>query len=188
MKAKLFLLLILALVNTGNAQLTDVCVSIGSPYDVLINGNDLFITEFSDGEISKADVSSALPTTTTNFATGLGGAMGIDMIGADVYIADLDSNKVSKHTGFVLNNEEQFVELFEISPNPTNDFIAIENKSDIELRAVVIVDVMGRVVQKIDLNGMKTIKNISLRDYPNGVYFVKINSDKGSIVKRLIKQ
>jgi CubicO group peptidase (beta-lactamase class C family) len=75
-----------------------------------------------------------------------------------------------------------------IFPNPTNSKITLQNNGNISLKNAVILDVNGRILQTINLVNMSNQKEVSLLNYANGVYFIKINSNNGSVVKRLIKQ
>lgn len=72
-------------------------------------------------------------------------------------------------------------------PNPTNDIITLRNDSGLNLQTATIFDISGRVLKTVDLNGIGRDGAISLYNYESGHYFVKINSDDGSIVKRFIK-
>ena len=72
---------------------------------------------------------------------------------------------------------------FTIYPNPANNhiFVKVPQKSLVE-----ITDVEGRVVKKINNNELEI--NVDLRDYSNGVYFIKVINDKGQAIKKIIKQ
>ena len=72
---------------------------------------------------------------------------------------------------------------FTIYPNPANNhiFVKVPQKSIVE-----ITDVEGRVVKKINNNELEI--NVDLRDYSNGVYFIKVINDKGQAIKKIIKQ
>ncbi len=72
-------------------------------------------------------------------------------------------------------------------PNPTSHMIILRNESEYKLRSALIIDIGGRILKSLDLNEMGRDKSISLRNYAIGHYFVKINSEGGSIVKRFIK-
>jgi hypothetical protein len=71
-----------------------------------------------------------------------------------------------------------------IYPNPVNDRLYIEAETVIE--EVVVYDVYGRrqVTETPSHQGNWTI---DLSELKSGIYFVKINTEKGNIVKRIIK-
>ena len=72
-----------------------------------------------------------------------------------------------------------------IYPNPVNDKLYIVTED--EVKEVVVYDVYGRrqVTETPSHQGNWTI---DLSDLKSGIYFVKINTEKGNIVKRIIKQ
>ena len=61
-----------------------------------------------------------------------------------------------------------------VYPNPFVDYLTIDNKG-LDNRAVFIVDLLGRVVKGIDIQGnMK--KEVDLSDMPKGIYFFKMDT------------
>ena len=72
----------------------------------------------------------------------------------------------------------------EIYPNPANDKLYIETLT--QTQTVEIFDIYGRR-QKSIVNGQRSTV-IDLSDLKAGIYFVKINTNEGNIVKRFIKQ
>ena len=73
-----------------------------------------------------------------------------------------------------------------IYPNPVNDRIQIETELNvIEVSIYTITGVM--VGQQTTDNGQQTL-TINLSELNSGIYFIKINTDKGEIVKRIIKE
>ncbi len=72
-----------------------------------------------------------------------------------------------------------------IYPNPTNNFISLQSKDSNPLEKVSLLDLQGK-----ELAAYKNIKQINfqldLSDYPSGLYFLKVETLKGSLVKRLI--
>ncbi len=75
----------------------------------------------------------------------------------------------------------EFETLFNIYPNPVSDKLYIETEEEIE--EVVVYDVYGRRQQTTD-NGQKSI---DVSELNNGVYFVKVVTENGEVVKRIIK-
>lgn len=76
-----------------------------------------------------------------------------------------------------------------VFPNPFNDRISVAIpglKSDVEIQ---LTDLTGRVVRNYNLQRsvVNRIEEIKLEDLKDGIYLVKISSDNGSVVKRVIK-
>ena len=79
------------------------------------------------------------------------------------------------------NINEEFVALG-IYPNPVNDQLFIETES--EINDVVVYDVYGR--QQLAVSGQQSA--ISVDNLNSGVYFVKIVTNDGEVVKRFVKE
>ncbi len=99
-----------------------------------------------------------------------------------LYENNVESIGVIDKIGIGLGIEENTTQV-DIYPNPVNDRLYI--KAEIEIEEVVIYDVYGR--QQSTVNGQQSL-SIDLSNLSSGIYFVKINTEKGNIVKRIIKQ
>mgnify|MGYP003288689209 CR=1 FL=1 len=74
-----------------------------------------------------------------------------------------------------------------VYPNPVNDILYIETQTLTQTLTIEIYDVYGR------LQDYKTIRlqdnvAIDVENLKSGIYFVKISTEKGNIVKRIIKR
>ena len=84
-------------------------------------------------------------------------------------------------------NNVQFDNEIAVYPNPTSDIFSIRNRGGFPLTQALVTDVNGRVLQTVDLSSASLETQISLSDYADGLYFVQIQSNNASIVKRIIK-
>jgi hypothetical protein len=85
----------------------------------------------------------------------------------------------------VLNIEEKTIDnQCNVYPNPVNDRLYIETLT--LTQTVEIFDIYGRRQKSIVNSQRSTV--IDLSELKSGIYFVKINTEKGNIVKRIIKQ
>ena len=82
------------------------------------------------------------------------------------------------------NIEENTTINCNVYPNPTNDRLYIEAETEIE--DVVVYDIYGRCQQLSAISGQPSV--IDVYDLKSGIYFVKINTHEGNIVKRIIKK
>jgi hypothetical protein len=64
-----------------------------------------------------------------------------------------------------------------VAPNPTQDWVTIEYLGASDTNNYVIYDIMGKAVIQGVLTGQTT--QISLANYPNGIYTLSVNSEKG---------
>ena len=89
--------------------------------------------------------------------------------------------ETEKETGITDVDQTQSINIY---PNPANDRLFIEAES--EINEVVIYTITGVIVQQSTVNSQQTL-TIDLSELKSGIYFVKINTKNGEIVKRFIK-
>ena len=70
-------------------------------------------------------------------------------------------------------------------PNPANNQLMIENK-ELTMISGRVYDIMGKEVKYFPVNGINASLNIS--DFQNGMYFLKIETENGTITKRFVKE
>lgn len=73
-----------------------------------------------------------------------------------------------------------------IYPNPATSTITISG-NNLSLNNVEMTDVNGRVVKTINLNGVNE-SQIEISDLASGLYLMKINSNEGTVTKKLVKE
>ncbi len=71
-------------------------------------------------------------------------------------------------------------------PNPAQNEITVTLNNGITLETATILDVNGRIVQSHKFNNL-TQENIDISNLSAGVYFIKIQSNSGIGVKRIVK-
>jgi len=78
----------------------------------------------------------------------------------------------------------EFDSKFHIYPNPTDGEFKIEN-GELKIENVEIFDVMGK---KIIFNfQLSTFNSINLSHLPNGIYFMRIQTENGVITRKVVK-
>ena len=77
---------------------------------------------------------------------------------------------------------EEMTTSLSVYPNPVNDRLYIETETEVE--EIVVYDVYGR--QQSTVNGQQTY--IDVASLNGGIYFVKVVTENGEIVKRFIKK
>jgi len=73
-------------------------------------------------------------------------------------------------------------------PNPSFGNVQLVNNSNEQLKKIVISDVNGRIINTINLQGMNDTISFSLESYATGLYFISIEGETSSVVKRIIKK
>lgn len=76
---------------------------------------------------------------------------------------------------------------FTVSPNPCKDYLTISNSNNSELNSISITDLNGRTVKNISFNNVVEAQ-ISVTELAQGIYMLKINSENGSVTKKIIKE
>ncbi|QMU65098.1 MAG: T9SS type A sorting domain-containing protein [Flavobacteriaceae bacterium] len=95
------------------------------------------------------------------------------------------SNSLSPASNAVtLSIEEQELSNLSIYPNPTSNIVSIQ--ADEILKSIEIYTLLGAKVQTIKSIESNSI-DISLNHFSSGIYLLKIYGNRGSSVKRLIK-
>ncbi len=99
------------------------------------------------------------------------------------YNFPIETNTASTTYDNLSVGEFQLDETIQLYPNPTQNKINI-NASTV-IKSVQIFDVQGRIIMtKIADN---SAVSLDLSQYANGVYLIKINREKGSVLEKVIK-
>jgi len=105
---------------------------------------------------------------------------------ADIYFDynfPITTNTASTTVALLVNHtfEDQTVAVF---PNPVKDQLTITAKD--KITSVQLYDIQGRLIETAVANDTNVL--FSLGKNSNGVYFVKIYTDKGVKVEKIIKE
>ena len=108
-------------------------------------------------------------------ANGGPSGIGSDQIGIDTFSVDsvLSINK------FLASN-------YAVGPIPILDVINIRSKNNDVINSVEILDVNSRIVKNVTVNA--SISQFIVAELNEGVYFLKITSDKGVEISKIIKK
>ncbi|WP_339837503.1 T9SS type A sorting domain-containing protein [uncultured Flavobacterium sp.] len=68
-------------------------------------------------------------------------------------------------------------------PNPTNHLLNIDVPDNFEVKSINIINQIGQTI----INQNENYKSIDVSTLSNGIYFIKINSENGTITKQFIK-
>ena len=79
---------------------------------------------------------------------------------------------------------EELTTSLNVYPNPVNDRLYIE--TEVEIKEVVVYDVFGRQQKLSAISGQQSV--VDVKDLNSGVYFVKVVTENGEVVKRFVKK
>ncbi len=102
-----------------------------------------------------------------------------------LYENDKTSVGLAKKYAYGDNVDEQHEIQCKVYPNPVDNRLYIETQTPTQ--TIEIYDVFGRVQELRNSETQKLRNSIDLSDLKSGIYFIKINTEKGNIVKRIIK-
>jgi len=100
-----------------------------------------------------------------------------ELIGIDTFSVDRP----------VFNTNDFFIGNFQIYPNPSNGILNINNINNFKINSAQIADLNGRLVMETLINENPNFQ-ININTLSNGVYLLKINTDNGIGVSKIIKQ
>lgn len=83
--------------------------------------------------------------------------------------------------------KNEAVEAINLYPNPANNKVSVLLSKEIEFPAkLVLSNMLGEVLSESNLNSYRT--ELTISDYPKGIYFVSVVSKQGSSYKKLVKE
>jgi YbbR domain-containing protein len=77
---------------------------------------------------------------------------------------------------------EEVTTALNVYPNPVNNMLFVETESNVV--EISVYDIFGR--QQLAVSGQQSV--VDVKDLNSGVYFVKVVTENGEMVKRFIKQ
>jgi len=82
-------------------------------------------------------------------------------------------------------NENALTEI-RVYPNPTSGELIIEN-GEWRIENVEVFDIMGRMVATVETRLIASLQ-MDISHLPSGIYFMKIKTDAGEVVRKIVKQ
>jgi hypothetical protein len=73
-----------------------------------------------------------------------------------------------------------------VYPNPVADILNITSDATTEFNLIEIVAINGRFIKQVKTETASQVQ-ISVADLAKGIYFLRISTDEGSVVKKIIK-
>lgn len=73
---------------------------------------------------------------------------------------------------------------FSISPNPTSESVTITSSKEI-IKSIILTNSSGEIIKQFEINKLSI--DVNLKDLPDGIYFVKIETNSGRVSQKIIK-
>ena len=98
----------------------------------------------------------------------------------------LSNHTIEVHFGVGIN-ENQLSDMVRLYPNPTHSTIEIRmDEVQLQIKECRVYDIYGKLLQVVPINSDITIMDVS--HFAAGVYFVRMNSEKGVVTKKFVKK
>jgi len=75
---------------------------------------------------------------------------------------------------------------FDVFPNPVNNVVNVSNAQNNTVNKITVTDVNGRIVKEAKYSNETNVQ-MNVSELSSGVYMMNISSEKGSTVKKIIK-
>ena len=102
----------------------------------------------------------------------------------DVLIADQNSNTIAWYENLTIlgvgENESSSIKIY---PNPTDGLLYIDANTE-SIIGITVFDVLGKKV--LQLQGNK--QQVDISTIESGMYFLRIATDRGEFVQKIIKE
>lgn len=82
--------------------------------------------------------------------------------------------------------DEELDQDITIFPNPVKDALHIKNSGYQNISKIRIFNILGKEVYKLDLVNNSRVNTINVSQYSRGIYLVKLNSEIGTVTKKII--
>lgn len=79
---------------------------------------------------------------------------------------------------------------FLVSPNPVNDLLTIQTRTESGYARFLLIDVAGKIIQSREVDAMATVSgriDMYVGDLEAGTYFVRVLTDNGSRTYKIVK-
>jgi hypothetical protein len=84
------------------------------------------------------------------------------------------------------DDEVRFRESITLYPNPATDQFTLSYVGTETLQKAVITDINGKIVMTVDLDAFNGSKTIEIQELARGMYFIQIDSQKDTVVKKFL--
>ncbi|GAA4055197.1 T9SS type A sorting domain-containing protein [Flavobacterium chungnamense] len=123
------------------------------------------------------------PPTTGVYYIGVRNTSPINGVANSTHALIIDNFTVSQ----TLANNEVLESKFSTYPNPAKNVINVANTTDALISGIEITDINGRVVKNQQFSNVAEVQ-VTVSDLAQGMYTMKIVSDKGIVTKKVIKE
>lgn len=169
-------------ISSTNTPVDFLTGAFTSPTGMTIENNELYFSDVNY-DLAKIDL-AANPVTASNILTIANtniSDMDFDSSG-NLYLMDRENGEILKVDNSTLSTTELSKDLYSIYPNPVKDIMNINLTNNNTLKNVTISNIFGQRILSSNL------KNINMSELSAGIYILKIETEKGIVSEKIIKQ
>ncbi len=160
--------------------------------DVVYNSQGAIIEKLAwqanDGEGNFGPQQLIFINTNNNIVIALRGLFAADVDNdgdIDVFSSSIGDSKIAWYENLtILGIEESLQQKISLHPNPANSIINITNTSNYTIKQITIYNLLGTPIKQVKGN----VSQINIEELPSGVYFVNLETEKGSVTKKMMKE
>jgi hypothetical protein len=89
---------------------------------------------------------------------------------------------VDNSVGIIKNDLKGIV----VYPNPTSDFLTIESKTN-QIKQIIVINTLGIIVQEQEVFEVNGELKLSINNLPKGIYYLKLTTEVGVTLIKIIK-
>ena len=153
--------------------------------DIFIKGGKALVFENQNG--NWIQVGNDLNGQNEN--ASFGGSVCISDTGVKIGVAGRDLN--NNDAGYVNVYGDENLEISDFNeahisfyPNPTKNTITVTNENSLQIKKIIIYDLLGRLVFEKE----REFNTLDISNLANGIFFAHILSEDGTYVKRVVKE
>lgn len=103
------------------------------------------------------------------------------------YVACVSTSPITTISALSITDQNDFNGVVKVFPNPSNGFFTIQANKIIETANIIVSDLNGRIVHQEKAIGFENII-LYLSSLQKGIYLLKMTTEKGDFVQKIIAQ
>ncbi|MFK7806155.1 MAG: LamG-like jellyroll fold domain-containing protein [Saprospiraceae bacterium] len=100
------------------------------------------------------------------------------------YLISLGDNPINESS---VSDVEELPEVaFDVYPNPSSGMFTVEFEADMTVDNIRVMNSLGQIVRTFNQERNTTVMILHLEDLANGIYFIEMNTNKGTGMKKVV--
>jgi len=177
--------------QAGNTSTEVINVTQPAPLAVTV-----IITDETDGQANGGldiTVQGGTPPNNYSWSNGSTNEDLLNLAAGQYVLYVTDSNGCIFETVFTVDSKTntenpKYVNAFVVMPNPAISEISIKVSLEKELGArIVVLNQLGQLIDTRSVSGLESETELTITDYVQGVYFIRLETENGTVTQKLIK-